>query len=89
MKITDYFNGTIPTLESKYIFACLTSPNDIHYDFATGYKDGVETCLQDGFAIDDVKKVLKKTQSVDSYDDGFCQAMKDFLKEKGETNERI
>ena len=39
--------------------------------------------------IDDVKKVFKKTQSVDSYDDGFCQALKDFLKEKGETNERI
>ena len=65
MKITDCFNGIIPTLESKYIFACLTSPNDIYYDFAIGYKDGVETCLQDGFTIEDVEKVFKKMQSVD------------------------
>ena len=81
MKPRDLIFGKVPTFESKLLYAQLTSPSDVDYETAFGYKIGGEFCLECDLSVEELEEYVKTITSDDEYEKGYAQAIKDFLRE--------
>ena len=87
MKISDYYFTEEPNFTNRYYHAKFLSPYDIYSESKFGYLDGSEICLEGNKSIGELKALLEASNGSDEYTKAFKQAIKDFIKERGATNE--
>ena len=85
-RIRDQFLNQEPTFESRMLYAMYTNKYDDNAEEAWGYLDGSKICLEGNKSIEKLQALLEASTSSDSYEKGFRQAIKDYIKQetKGE-----
>ena len=85
-RIRDQFLNQEPTFESRLLYSMYTNKYDDNAEEAYGYLDSAEICLEGNKSIEELQALLEASTSPDSYDKGFRQAIKDYIKQetKGE-----
>ena len=78
------------TMENRYTYACLTSPNDADCEMAWGYKDAYDFIECWYMSEEDLQKHIEELEMKceDEYDKGYLQCFIDYQKEKKQ-NEHI
>ena len=86
MRIRDQFLNQQPTFETRLLYSMYTNKYDDNAEEAYGYLDGGKICLEGNKSIEELQALLEASTSSDSYDKGFRQAIKDYIKQetKGE-----
>lgn len=86
MRIRDNFFTEVPNFQNRYWYAKFTNSYDIDAEAKFGYLDASEICLEGNKSIGELKALLEASTSSDSYEKGFRQAIKDYIKQetKGE-----
>ena len=86
MRIRDSFLNQEPTFETRLLYSMYTNKYDDNAEEAYGYLDGGKICLEGNKSIDELQALLEASTSSDSYEKGFRQAIKDYIKQetKGE-----
>ena len=86
MRIRDSFLNKEPTFETRLLYSMYTNKYDDNAEEAYGYLDGGKICLEGNKSIEELQALLRASTSPDSYDKGFRQAIKDYIKQetKGE-----
>ena len=85
-RIRDQFLNQEPTFETRMLYAMYTNKYDDNAEEAWGYLDGSKICLEGNKSIEELQALLRASTSSDSYEKGFRQAIKDYIKQetKGE-----
>ena len=85
-RIRDQFLNQEPTFESRLLYSMYTNKYDDNAEEAYGYLDGSKICLEGNKSIEELQTLLEASTNSDSYDKGFRQAIKDYIKQetKGE-----
>ena len=86
MRIRDSFLNKEPTFETRLLYSMYTNKYDDNAEEAYGYLDGGKICLEGNKSIEELQALLEASTSPDSYEKGFRQAIKDYIKQetKGE-----
>ena len=85
-RIRDSFLNQEPTFETRLLYSMYTNKYDDNAEEAYGYLDGGKICLEGNKSIEELQVLLEASTSSDSYEKGFRQAIKDYIKQetKGE-----
>ena len=81
-RIRDQFLNQEPTFETRLLYSMYTNKYDDNAEEAYGYLDGGKICLEGNKSIDELQALLETSTSPDSYDKGFRQAIKDYIKQE-------
>ena len=82
MRIRDSFLNKEPTFETRLLYSMYTNKYDDNAEEAWAYLDGAKICLEGNKSIEELQALLRASTSSDSYDKGYRQAIKDFIKQE-------
>ena len=80
-RIRDQFLNQEPTFETRLIYSMYTNKYDDNAEEAWGYLDSAKICLEGNKSIEELQTLLEASTGSDSYDKGYRQAIKDFIKQ--------